>query len=136
MVDGREVGAAELMRSIPKKPKRVSDGSMQRVYFRADATRSLGFLVAGFSVRRLEEAKRDHEAARQAAIDHNLDLADWHEGRKPLPPRWDESQFMAKARPTRVRQKPYDNLASAEVCATIARRDGWLGVTVTEELRG
>lgn len=132
---GRVVTEAELRSMAPPPARRSSTGGLVRVKQRSQAKYSLGWVVAGFTVERLARAKADAIAAREAAIDHNRRLPGTSSDRVAIPPVWDEQAFMRKAKPTRVRARPYENAKSAELAAELARKGGWVNVTVVEELR-
>lgn len=77
-----------------------------------------GWVVTGFSEKRLADAARDHK----------------YSGRSDEP--FDPEQYMRSARPGRVRPKPYESLDAANVCADLARKAGWQKVSVAALIKG
>lgn len=135
MIGDRVVTAAQFKEQAAKPPPRSSADTFRKVDDRANAKRSDGFLVTGFSPAHLEMALDDHEKARaaQAAL-----LA---AGGKLLPKEkllavWSQDAFMAASRPKRVRSKPYELVSAAELCAALAVKAGWLRVRVDELMKG
>lgn len=88
------------------------------------ACESLGWEVSGFTAARVEMARKDHHAqskSREAT------------GRDPLPP-FDAERWMEAAMPQRINVLQIES--SANECAALARRMGWLHVEVRELIRG
>lgn len=140
VVRGRTVKLSDLQKdeelaAVGRKPKRRSEG-LKRVELLSQAKESLGLVVAGFSPERLCRAEEAQKVARQNAIAMNRKLSGSDPGRIRIPPEWDARVYMATHRPTRANPKPYFDMEAAEQCAGMLRAQGWLSVTVTEELRG
>lgn len=76
-----------------------------------------GFLAVGFSPAQLERAKSEHE--RQATG-------------KPFI----EAAYMAKAKPTKIRSKPYEVAEAAQQAVTMAEKSGWKNCRVLLAAKG
>lgn len=76
-----------------------------------------GFAAVGFSPARLERAKDEHD--RQATG-------------KPF----NEAAYMAKARPTKIRSKPYEIAEAATQAVAMAERLGWKNCRVIPVAKG
>jgi hypothetical protein len=124
------LGGAWLPSAAATNPKRKSAAASTQVQHSLDAregpTVSKGWQVEGFSPAHLAEAKRQHDLERDSQRGRNL-----RKGEDALGP-WDEAAYMRQAKPKKVRPKPYALASSAELCADMARKEGWLGVRVRE----
>jgi hypothetical protein len=114
------------------KPKVMRDSPLKRTDDRGVAKVSDGFLVTGFSPEQLEHARKSHET--------DIELANAHNAQNPtkpvdVPPPWDEDAYMRKAKPKRLRSKPYAIASAADQCAELARKAGWKNVRVEEVMK-
>lgn len=112
--------------------KRTSGGSLKRVDNPADAKFSVGWFVLGFSPEHLQQAEK------QRGIDiagaKALNAGEPHKP-MPIPREWNQDEYMQTAKPKRVRAKPFEIESSADQCAELARKAGWLCVTVEQDLK-
>lgn len=113
------------------KPKQTR-GTLKRTDDRSVAKVSEGFLVTGFSPEHLAQGERDHAIAVDLAHSHNA-----HNPTKPVavPGPWSEEAYMRKAKPKRVRTRPYEIASAADQCAEMAKKAGWKGVRIEEVLK-
>lgn len=135
IIRGQTVAAHDVAKYATPAKKRTSDGPLKRVYDRSIAKESMGFLVWGYSPEQMTEAKKEHEAAlkeRDALIESDPSCA---ANLKAIQP-WCADAFMNKAKPKRVRSKPYELFPAAETCKQMAEKAGWLRVTVEEVMKG
>jgi hypothetical protein len=105
-----------------------------------EAGESLGWVVAGFSPQRLADAQVAHDRLVRDLEDHNryaATAAGKSAGavRAKVPQPWDRDVYMRKSAPTKARPKPYELREAAEQCADMLRRQGWVNVSVKEDLR-
>lgn len=114
LVNGREVTAEQFQsQAEKKKPKPVRE---QKGYHK-------GFRVVGHAPGAMEEAKRDREDAIQT----------WNRDRAgKMPKTWDEASWRRNTKKTALRSKPYEIYEAAELCADMARQDGWEDVEIIE----
>lgn len=93
-----------------------------------------GWRVDGVSPKSIKEAEESRPAEIDAAMRHNKRIEDGltvsHRVKVPRP--WNLEEFVASAKRTAVRSKPYEIRDSAEQCAELARRGGWMGVEIRE----
>lgn len=90
-----------------------------------------GWKVVGHSPAALAEAQRARTAEYEAAkrrIEHG-------KGGKPVSA-WDERHWRMTAKKKPVRAKPYEVRDSAQSCAELAAKSGWLDVELVEVRRG
>jgi hypothetical protein len=129
IVRGQVVEAHKVKAHIDKAPPRTSN-SLKTVSMRDEAKQSLGFIVLGYSPEHWAQREKDREDAfRLYAEDPTKNkapgtLEEWT-------PKW-----MGKNKPKRARSKPYEIESSADQCAGLMRKAGWLHVRVDEILKG
>lgn len=120
IVNGREVTAEQFQtQAEKKKPKPVRE---QRGYHK-------GFRVVGHAPGAMEEARIEHE--REIYEHQNADAARRACGLKEPKP-WDEASWRRNTKKTALRSKPYEIYDAAELCADMARQDGWEDVEIIE----
>ncbi len=85
-----------------------------------DDKKHMGWAVTGYSPEQLANAKTEHEKAQA--------------GNDKLPD-WDEAIYMNGHRPQKARSKPYTIPDSANQCAEMLKRAGWVRVQVEEVIR-
>lgn len=121
LVNGREVTAEQFQsQAEKKKPKPVQE---QKGYHK-------GFRVVGHAPGAMEEARTQ----RELDIEH-YDKCSYQERaelglEKPKP--WDEDFWRRNSKKTALRSKPYEIYEAAELCADMARQDGWEDVEIIE----
>lgn len=129
IVRGQVVGEDRVKAHLDKAKPRTSD-ALKTVALRDEAKQSLGFIVSGYSP--------DHWAER--AKEHAYSLKNFRDGELGAknPGTLDEftAKWLSKNKPKRARSKPYEIESSAEQCAELMRRAGWLHVRVDEILKG
>lgn len=81
-----------------------------------------GFRVMGFSPAHLEKARTEWNAKRAERLSPTGDQVDIGE--------FIVDSFVTIAKPKAVRREPYAILDAAQQCAELAKRSGWVGVTV------
>ena len=113
---------------------KVSRDGFKKVKDREKAKESHGFLVVGFSAAHLERAKGDR--LRDIEIFQGLSEASRKEMGMKEPKPWNEAEYMDKAKPKRVRSRPYEMAVAADECAALATMAGWQRVSVQEILKG
>ena len=120
IVNGKEVTPEELKASKPKTSKPKAE---QKGYHR-------GWRVVGHAPMAVEEAYHAHEKAvfdfRNESPKRRIELG----LKEPKP--WDEDFWRRNARKTALRSKPYEIYGAAELCAEMARKDGWEDVEIVE----
>jgi len=89
-------------------------------------TESLGFTVEGWVADAMIEAKR-------VRMDELAAFAANPVGKQPL--EWDEEAYFQKVKPKRICARPYEIASSADACAEIATKAGFLRVRVREVRR-
>lgn len=121
IVNGQEVTAEQFkVQAEKKKPKPVRE---QKGYHK-------GFRVVGHAPGAVEEAYHAHEKA-------------IHDYRKESPARraemglkepkpWDEDFWRRNSKKTPLRSKPYEIYEAAELCAEMAKKDGWEDIEIIE----
>lgn len=132
-VGGLQYSAAELQRLAPKRKAKSSAEVHKATTDRSQAKQSLGFQVEGYSPEMLEAAEAAHARTRAAYMDLKA-LGKLGQNEKD-PGEWDADKWMSSHKPKRVRTKPFEIASSADQCAELARKAGWLHVTVSELLR-
>lgn len=114
LVNGREVTAEQFQaQAEKKKPKPVRE---QNGYHK-------GFRVVGHAPGAVDLAKFQRED----------EIRVWNRkrvGESPKP--WDEASWRRNSKKTALRSKPYDIYEAAELCADMARQDGWEDVEIIE----
>lgn len=123
---GQPVNIGEIAQKH-KRPKVVGEG-LKRVETRAEAKQSDGFVVTGYSP--------ESWAGRAAAFESELKEANLLGAKSPGTLEEFTAKWMAKNKPKRARSKPYEVESSADQCAELMRKAGWLHVTVSEILKG
>lgn len=120
MVNGTAYTTAELVAKAPatrRAPSIVKDESFHK-----------GFRVVGHAPGAMETAEID---AKNALALFEEDRAQGRASGKP-PKYWDENFWRNNQKKKPVRAKPYELRQSADLCAEIARKSGWLDVAVVE----
>lgn len=120
VVNGQAYTTEQLIRMTPKQ-KRVTRSLKDSSYHK-------GFRVEGHPPGSVEAAKIEADNALALFVE------DQKAGRasgKP-PKSWDESYWRNNHKKKPVRSKPYELRDSADVCAGLARKTGWLDVVVVE----
>ena len=123
------VVSEEEARGLLCEPRPVkSSAGLKRVHERDGATVSMGFVVHGYAASTPAEIERAYASRIKA---HEAQ----EEGSKH-PGMLDEfeRQWKAKNKPKKI-SKPYPLASSAETCADLARKAGWLDVRVEEVLK-
>lgn len=97
-----------------------------------------GWRVTGVSIPAIAAAKTKREADIRIATEHNAAIASGARSgdRMQVPAPWNEATWIASAPLRPVRSKPYEVPDAARVCADLARKAGWLRVTVEELKKG
>lgn len=118
------------------KPAPKASTAMKRVFDRASAKASDGFIVTGFSPEHLANA----EIERAKLIEYvNASNEAERQKQNPkfqrVPDLWNEDRYMLTAKPKRVRAKPYELAEAADVCAALAVKAGWKCVRVEELMK-
>lgn len=129
VVGDRVMSEYEFKQRAQKRVARKSE-SLKAVYQRDEAKESLGFVVVGYSP--------DHWAQRIEDHKHALRMYEAEPTKSKDPGSLDEftTRWLLKNKPKRARSKPYEIESSAEQCAEMLRKAGWLNVRVDELLRG
>lgn len=111
----------------PKRTKATGPGKFHK-----------GWRVVGVSVPAIEAAKEKREQDIRIATEHNAAIASGSRSgdRMKVPAPWNEAAWIASAPLRPVRAKPYEVPEAAMVCADLARKAGWLRVTVDELKKG
>jgi len=127
-VGGRTVTADSILKSAPKPPPKVST-NLRRTHERDAATVSDGFLVLGYPAGTPESIEREYR--NQLAAHERQPNDNKHPGML------DEfiRRWYSKNKPKRIERK-FVLASSAEVCAELARKTGWVEVRVEEVLKG
>lgn len=86
-----------------------------------------GYAVEGFQPGVFDAARATYIKAREVAIS---------EGAKKIPEEWSERAWLAKAKPKRVRTKPYELHQAATECKALAEKAGWTHVEVRALSKG
>ena len=132
-IRGKTVSADQVKRYMDRAPPKSAASPPKRVSDRSVAKISMGFLVLGYSPEQMAQAEREHEAmaaAHRASLRKNADVS--------VPARlgpFDADAYMRKAKPKRIRSKPYGLSSAADACKELAEKAGWLRVTVEEVLK-
>lgn len=132
-VGGLQYSAAELQRMAPKRKAKFSAEVHKATTDRSQAKQRLGFQVEGYSPEMPEAAKATHAKARATYL--GLKVMGRLSQSDKNPGEWDADKWMSAHKPKRVRTKPFEIASSADQCADLARKAGWLRVTVSELLR-
>lgn len=129
IVRGKVVGEHAVRSHLDKAPPKTTD-ALKTVTQRDEAKKSLGFVVLGYSP--------EHWAERVKAREEAFRLYSKDPTKNKSPGTLEEFtiRWMSKNKPKRARSKPYEIESSAEVCADLMRRAGWLHVRVDEILKG
>lgn len=129
IVNGQEVDADALKKSAPKsaaKPKKDEDAKWHK-----------GWRVMGHPPGSLEKAQEsaEREMIRWASMSlpHRIDAKARGE-KEPKP--WDEASWRRNSRMHAVRSKPYMVPEAASECAEMARKAGWIDVSIVELKKG
>lgn len=121
IVNGQEVTAEQFQaQAEKKKPKPVQE---QKGYHK-------GFRVVGHAPGAVEEAQRANQAA--IAEYRNASPARRSESGLKEPKPWSEDSWRRNTKKTALRSKPYEIYEAAELCADMARHDGWEDVEIIE----
>jgi hypothetical protein len=88
-----------------------------------------GFRVVGLPPGSLLKAEQDHAKEIARVREHNAEHPS-NQIRAPKP--WDADHWLANARGTPVRAKPYELRDAAEQCKQLAEKAGWLRVWIVE----
>lgn len=134
-IGGRIVPASEIGKYATPAPKKASRSYVKRVTDRSLAKLSDGFLVTGYSPAHIEMAKVDHERLQKTQADL-IAVGAKLGPREKIVRDWDQEAWMSATKPKRVRSKPYEISSSADQCAELARKAGWLRVSVEEIMKG
>lgn len=124
VVAGRLVDREQLIAQAEKRPPKPRE-TAKPTADRASATKSLGFVVLGYSPADLARREKDftHECEqRKARAAIASDRAEF------------DAKWLARNKPRRVRQRPYELPAGADAAADLARKAGWFDVNVQELL--
>lgn len=120
-VNGQQVTAEQFEAMAQKKKPRAPKDAVG--YHK-------GWRVVGHAPGAMEEAQRENQAAiagyRNASPSRRAEMG----LKEPKP--WDEDFWRRNARKTAIRSKPYDIYSSAELCADMARKEGWEDVEIVE----
>lgn len=117
-----------------KRPMRSTSNAMKRTTDRGVAKASDGFAVAGYGPAQLEEAEREHRSAHDEQAGRIARGQSLARGERVLQA-WNQETWMAGHKPKRVRTKPYEIESAADLCADLARKAGWVRVTVEELMK-
>lgn len=111
--------------SLPPKPRKLRETDEHH-----------GWRVLGFSPEQLSETRKVYERTRAAIIERNAAVQQLGEDgrtsahkREPVPPEWDQERYLRETRGKRI-ERVFSCQESAEQCAEMARRAGFLGVKV------
>lgn len=129
-IHGADWSASSISRESAIPPVRKSAGGPAKFH--------KGWRVVGVSIPAIEAAKEKREKDIRIATEHNAGiLSGVVKGeRMQVPAPWDEAKWIASAPLKPVRPKPYEIQEAAIDCAVLARRAGWLRVTVEELKKG
>lgn len=120
-VNGQEVTAEQFeAMALKKKPRAPKD----------PVGYHKGWRVLGHAPGAMEEARLqrglDIEHYEKCSYQERAEL-----GLVPVPP-WNEDYWRRNAKKTALRSKPYEIYEAAELCAEMARKDGWEDVEIIE----
>ena len=124
-------------RPIINDPQSPSFKAAQRVTREPPKSFHKGFSVVGFApgVIASAEAQATDEVRAWAALPEDSKAKQLAEGRRPPKP-FDRASWIAKTKPQRVRNRPFEIPAAADECAELARRAGWEEVRVEALTKG
>ena len=129
IVNGKTLTEADIRKAVAPVKKAAKE-TLKRVETVDEASRSDGFVVLGYEPGYWDSRIEDHKrAAKKHAEDptHNKPAGTLEE----FTIRW-----MKKNKPKRARTKPYELEQSADLCADLMRKAGWVHVRVEEILKG
>lgn len=129
VVRGSVVDAAGVEAVLGCEPKkRAASTAVKRTYERDKATVSAGFVVLGYSAAQIESVGQMYaEAIKRSEADEKA----------KHPGTIDEYTTSWKRKNKRKRiGRPYPLASSADVCAELAVKAGWLDVVVEEVMKG
>ncbi len=129
-VGGRVLTALQIEAIAPKRKAAVRTDALKRVDTRSDAKQSDGFIVTGYSPDHWAQRIKDHELAKE------LFAKDPNKNKQPGSLDEFTTRWLTKNKPKRARTKPYEIESSADLCADLMRKAGWLHVRVDELLKG
>jgi hypothetical protein len=118
IVNGVELTTGQIELMAQKKPR------VQR----AEKSFHKGWRVEGHPPGAMEDAKAQADSA-IALFDRERELG-ITSGKRPVS--WDENYWRNNHKKRPVRAKPYEVPEAAEICADIAKKEGWLDVVVVE----
>ncbi len=87
-----------------------------------------GFRVVGHAPGALEQAKIEREEIIALAVKKRSQ----GDASIKIPPQFNEDDWRRNGKKTSIRPKPYEIKESADLCAEIARKNGWQDVEVIE----
>lgn len=120
-------GDAWAPKASVKKPK---PPGLKRTNERDKAVVSMGFLVTGRRPEYLAEVEADYKG----------DLAAYEKDPKthkhPGTPDMHLNRWKRKHKPAKIRTKPFELQEAAQACAELARKAGWVEVSVDEIMKG
>lgn len=133
--NGEPLNLGALADKYRRKP--TPSERLKAVDDRSVAKESHGFRVVGHPPGAMEAAKSLAERAvsRWWAMTDEERLVRTVGGER-APAEWAEASWRSATKPTAVHSKPYAIESSAQLCAELARKQGWTDVEVVEILKG